>query len=156
MLTLKTKKSEIDQFEDEMNNELNNLITAQQNKFISNHDDEQINMDTQTNNEDDMDTDSEAELETGIKTKVKRIQYTNDELFYDPQMDDEDQDWINRQRETCELIKKSDTAPLKKNENKLKSILKTKNEKKSATTTVQFDQKFEQKYTDAQTDAVLK
>lgn len=58
---------------------------------------------------------SEAELETGVRTKKKREFFTNDELFYDPDMDDEDEKWINEKRNA----KKS---PIKSTD--LKSILK--------------------------------
>ena len=46
------------------------------------------------------DTDSEEELATGLRCKKKKPQFTNDDLFYDPEMDDEDQNWINKQRKT--------------------------------------------------------
>ena len=46
------------------------------------------------------DTDSEKEFETGERCTKKRVHYTNDELFYDPNRDEKDQDWINARRKT--------------------------------------------------------
>lgn len=48
--------------------------------------------------EEDSDTDSEAELATGVRTKKKRKHYTNDELFYDPEADEEDAKWVAEKR----------------------------------------------------------
>lgn len=33
------------------------------------------------------------------KSKQRRKFMTNDELFYDPEMDDKDEKWVNKQRE---------------------------------------------------------
>lgn len=46
------------------------------------------------------DTDSEEEMATGQRCIKKKPQYTNDDLLYDPEMDEADQVWINKQRET--------------------------------------------------------
>jgi hypothetical protein len=46
------------------------------------------------------DTDSEEEMATGERCFKKKQQFTNDELLYDPEMDEADQNWINKQRET--------------------------------------------------------
>ena len=50
--------------------------------------------------EDEEDTDSEKEFETGERCTKKRVHYTNDELFYDPDRDEKDEDWINARRKT--------------------------------------------------------
>ena len=50
--------------------------------------------------EEEEDTDSEKEFETGERCTKKRTHYTNDELFYDPNRDEKDQDWINARRKT--------------------------------------------------------
>lgn len=46
------------------------------------------------------DTDSEEEEATGLRFKKKKPQFTNDDLFYDPDMDEEDQKWVNKHRKT--------------------------------------------------------
>ena len=46
------------------------------------------------------DTDSEQEDATGERVTKKRQHFTNDELFYDPKMDDADEEWMNKQRVT--------------------------------------------------------
>ena len=37
-------------------------------------------------------------LTTTTTGKGKHVRLTNDELFYDPDMDDADQDWVDKQR----------------------------------------------------------
>ena len=48
--------------------------------------------------QEESDTDSEAEMATGIRTKRKRPHFTNDELLYDPDMDENDSKWIEEKR----------------------------------------------------------
>ena len=50
--------------------------------------------------EEEEDTDSEEENATGVRVTKKRVHFTNDELFYDPEMDDADEKWMNEQRPT--------------------------------------------------------
>ncbi len=38
------------------------------------------------------------------KSKPKKREFTNEELFYDPDMDTEDENWINEQRKTCKKM----------------------------------------------------
>jgi hypothetical protein len=50
--------------------------------------------------EEEEDTDSEEEFKTGLRCTKKKQKFTNDELFYDPNKDDQDENWVNKQRET--------------------------------------------------------
>lgn len=75
--------------------------------------------------EEDSDTDSEAELATGVRTKIKRKHYTNDELFYDPDADEEDAKWAAEKRSPTV------TTSVKP----IKSILKKPNAKTTIATT---------------------
>jgi len=81
----------------------------------------------------------------------KRPKFTNDELFYDPNMDEEDENWINEQRKTCKKI----VTPVK-GTNQLKSILKSTSDK-SSNKTEEISNSTESKvmYLNAHTDAVL-
>ena len=68
-------------------------------------------------------------------------------MFYDPELDDQDQNWVNKQRKTCKKI----VTPVKSSA--LKSILKSTTETKST----ENNSKDESKtiYADAVTDAIL-
>ena len=50
--------------------------------------------------EEEEDTDSDEELRTGTRCTKKKKKFTNEELFYDPEMDDADENWVNKQRKT--------------------------------------------------------
>jgi hypothetical protein len=80
----------------------------------------------------------------------KRPKFTNDELFYDPNMDEEDENWINEQRKTCKKI----VTPVKASN--LKSILKSTSDR-SSNKTEEIPDSTESKvmYLNAHTDAVL-
>ena len=96
------KKDSKNEFELDMDSSLNNIIgnLSNQQKL------DQMNVSAE---EDDKfaeaveeDTDSEEEDATGKRVTKKRQHFTNDELFYDPKMDDDDEKWINKQRVTYE------------------------------------------------------
>ncbi|RNA25657.1 E2F-associated phospho [Brachionus plicatilis] len=95
-----TKKTEAKEkkpksFEDEMNDELDKFVRVQEEKYFN-----ELNGVMNGKQEEESDTDSEAEFATGVRTKKKREHFTNDELFYDPNADEMDQKWINKQRIT--------------------------------------------------------
>jgi hypothetical protein len=77
-----------------MNQEIDNVIKSSHQKLKS------IIKVKEEEKEEEEDTDSEAELTTGVRTTKKRPNFTNDELFYDPDMDDKDQDYVNKQLKT--------------------------------------------------------
>ncbi|CAF0721082.1 unnamed protein product [Brachionus calyciflorus] len=146
--TEKTKpKNVIKAFEDEMNNDLDNFINLQEKKYA-----EALNRLDQPGKSnkkevsEESDTDSEAELATGVRTTKKREHFTNDELFYDPEADDVDEEWMNKQRKTCKLIPSPSKKPLK-------SILKPTVNDLDAKTSEKTSQP--EKYTNANSDAVL-
>lgn len=144
--TKPNKKVLSNMFEEEMSKELDNFIEMQEKKYASVFSGEEqtakTSKDVEMENMEESDTDSEAEMETGVRTKKKRQHFTNDELFYDPNADEEDQEWINKQRKTCKKF----LSPAKQSPQTPKSILKP--------TTSEPVPKVE-KYTDARTDAIL-
>jgi hypothetical protein len=87
------------------------LINQQKDNYLNNNN-EEIEMLTEDNNnksivkeklityEEEEDTDSEEEFKTGLRCTIKKQKFTNDELFYDPNKDDQDENWVNKQRET--------------------------------------------------------
>ncbi len=109
-------KSELaDEFEAEMNQQLDSLIDIEKNKYFPESTEiipavvnsSQINKisSEKMKNEEDInylieDTDSEEEMATGERRKKKKPQFTNDDLLYDPDMDDQDEKWMNKHRET--------------------------------------------------------
>ena len=86
-------------------------INQQKDKYLNNNN-EEIEMLTEDNKnktivkeklityEEEEDTDSEEEFKTGLRCTKKKQKFTNDELFYDPNKDDQDENWVNKQRET--------------------------------------------------------
>jgi hypothetical protein len=78
---------------------------------------------------------------SGARTKIKRPHFTNDELFYDPELDEQDQNWINMQRKTCMPIKTDKASG---------SILK-----KSETNDNKMETETQKIYSDNKTDAIL-
>lgn len=103
----KTKEAKLaDEFEDEMNQQLDTLVSKQQEKYLTNETQGEAASST-TNKilyEEEEDTDSDEELRTGERCTKKKQKFTNDELFYDPDMDEEDQNWINKQRQTSKKV----------------------------------------------------
>lgn len=142
----KIKNKEVaNDFESEMNSELDKLVekeTKTYAKFLGSKEDVQMKEVESSSSLKktfvEEDTDSEAELETGIRTTKKRPQFTNDELFYDPEMDTLDENWINKQRATCRKLK-------------AKSVVKKEQEKSEKDT----DLANQVSYSSAQTDAIL-
>jgi hypothetical protein len=136
----KTQKDIADEFESEMNAELDRLVKIEAKSFLSNKENDAIkgSKKSRINQAEEEDTDSEAEVETGVRTTKKRQHFTNDELFYDPEMDDEDQNWINKQRATCHEIK----SPKKATQSAANSVPST-------------EAHIKPNYSDAATDAVL-
>lgn len=112
-----------------MDDELDQFVRTQEEKYLSElgtiTDDKLI----VENVEEESDTDSESEMATGVRTKKKRKHFTNDELFYDPDADEIDQEWIDKKRITCTtkqpVIEKKMLE--KNNEKKEKSISKNPN-----------------------------
>jgi DNA-binding protein H-NS len=89
----KKKKNEIkNEFELDMDSSLNKIINDLSKK--------QEVVVVERKEEEEEDTDSEQEDATGERVTKKRQHFTNDELFYDPKMDDADEEWINSQRVT--------------------------------------------------------
>ncbi len=89
----KKKKNEIkNEFELDMDSSLNKIINDLSKK-------QEVAV-VERKEEDEEDTDSEQEDATGERVTKKRQHFTNDELFYDPKMDDADEEWINSQRVT--------------------------------------------------------
>ena len=93
------------EFENEMDKQIELLIDEQQEKYLKktsskNSPTSQIKIDEKKIYEDVEDTDSEEELKTGLRCTKKRQKFTNDDLFYDENMDDDDENWINKQRKT--------------------------------------------------------
>lgn len=114
-------KSELaDDFEAEMNQKLNEMVEVQKKKYFHERTDEKLSNELKEPiikkdsaipkssnvemNYEIEDTDSEEELLTGVRCKKSKPQYTNDELLYDPDMDDEDQNWVNKQRKTSKKV----------------------------------------------------
>ncbi len=111
-------KSELaDEFEAEMSQQLDSLIDKEKNKYFPDSTDAAIALKASSSqakqhessekmkNEEDInylieDTDSEGEMATGERCKKKKPQFTDDDLLYDPNMDDEDEKWMNKHRET--------------------------------------------------------
>ena len=158
-----SKKDLADEFENEMNKELDDMIDKEHETYLkklneyrlktdegtTSQNDNQQTQPQQQQYEEEEDTDSEAEMETGVRTTKKRAHYTNDELFYDPNLDDEDESWVNKQRKTCKKI----VSPLK-NEQIPKSILKpSSTDSTTPSTSQQTNVKIT--YSDAKTDAIL-
>lgn len=103
-----------------MNNELDEMVESRQNSFFelvkpkaaeaesrqpqtsrsSEKRSEELKENKRGGDEadEDSDTDSEAELATGVRTKKKRQHFTNDELFYDPDADEQDAKWASEKR----------------------------------------------------------
>lgn len=109
------KRSIVNKFEDDMNKSLNSIISNLEQKqkedlktieinenALKEKNDVEMKIDEKNDeeNEEDSDTDSEQEEATGQRVKKKREHFTNDELFYDPTMDDQDEKWMNEQRVT--------------------------------------------------------
>ncbi len=147
------------EFENEMNKELDDMIDKEHETYLKKLDEFRIKSNIGPSSqkvneptpqyEEEEDTDSEAELQTGVRTTKKRAHFTNDELFYDPNLDEEDESWMNKQRKTCKKI----VSPLKR-EQIPKSILKPSSIDSTApSTSQQTDVKIT--YTDAKTDAIL-
>lgn len=138
-----TKKEKADDFEKEMDTALEKLVEKQAETYSgylgAKRPEDQSSRSKKVDQEDDEDTDSEAELETGVRTTRKRPQFTNDELFYDPDLDDLDQEWMNKQRATCKKNKPQD--------NKMKSSTQSK--------TVSGDSTKPTGSSDSRTDAIL-
>ncbi|XP_044520641.1 E2F-associated phosphoprotein isoform X3 [Gracilinanus agilis] len=104
-LTGESESSSEDEFEKEMEAELNSTIKTMEDKLSS----------IETGNSlgtvktsmvlskyyDDMYSDSDSEDEDTVNKKKKKQQYripTNDELLYDPEKDNRDQAWVDAQR----------------------------------------------------------
>ena len=104
------KKNFVDMFESKMNKSLNEeseqIITMKDSRMeVEKHDkrveennkqNQHQSVDSKKKNEKKYEFDSSSEDEDYLT----RHTYTNDELLYDPNMDDEDQDWINSKRKT--------------------------------------------------------
>jgi hypothetical protein len=85
-------------FEKEMDNEITKIL---KNSAMSIKSDTNSKFQKNTTlEEEEEDTDSDKELETGMRATIKRPHFTNDELLYDPNMDDDDQNWMNKLRKT--------------------------------------------------------
>ncbi len=105
--------------------------------------------------EEEEDTDSEAEMETGVRTTKKRAHFTNDELFYDPELDELDESWLNKQRKTCKkIVSPAQTTQIPKSILKPSSSASTSatNDRPEAQTNAEASKIT---YADAQTDAIL-
>ncbi len=90
----KKKKTEIkNEFELDMDSSLNKIINDLSKK-------QELVVVERKEEDEEEDTDSEQEDATGERVTKKRQHFTNDELFYDPKMDDADEEWINSQRVT--------------------------------------------------------
>ncbi|XP_044520643.1 E2F-associated phosphoprotein isoform X5 [Gracilinanus agilis] len=111
-LTGESESSSEDEFEKEMEAELNSTIKTMEDKLSS----------IETGNSlgtvktsmvlskyyDDMYSDSDSEDEDTVNKKKKKQQYripTNDELLYDPEKDNRDQAWVDAQRRGHEYYK---------------------------------------------------
>ena len=134
------KKDFVNDFENEMDQELDKLVEKKSQTYsgrlnITREEGKVVESENKRVDVEEEDTDSEAELETGVRTTKKRPNFTNDELFYDPDMDRLDENWINKQRGTCQK----------------KSILK----KESDFTDTASASASNANYTDARTDAIL-
>lgn len=118
-----------DDFENEMEEELNEIVKKEKNKYskqlltdkmvtnqaekpnmesvemkkVTKEFPKKIDLNKEINYEIE-DTDSEEELATGVRSTKMKPQFTNDELLYDPDMDDDDQNWMNKQRKTSQKI----------------------------------------------------
>lgn len=113
-----TKKQAAMAFEAEMDSELDKIIEKKQKPYLDMLRSTEKNVEPTTSGlaacaqtkEDDAneesDTDSEAELATSVRTKKKRKHFTNDELLYDPNMDEEDAKWVAEKRNTV-MMKRS-------------------------------------------------
>ncbi len=105
---VKANKGISNQFEKEMDFNLSKIITS-----IGKSSEEQLKNVVDVQQEEESDTDSEVEEATGQRVTKKRQHFTNDDLFYDPKMDEADEEWINEQRMTFknfkneEVVKKS-------------------------------------------------
>jgi hypothetical protein len=151
---VKQKENRVADFESEMDSELDKLIeretkaysgylskTATESPLVSKPSKEQ-----RSEEADEEDTDSETELETGsldVRSTKKRAHFTNDELFYDPDMDQKDEDWLNKQRATCRKIKMQKQASVEATKASTSSTANELNEAHIAS------------YSDARTDAIL-
>jgi len=95
-----------------MDKQLEFLINQQKDKYLNNNQ-EEIEMSTEESTkpskkeeekrityEEEEDTDSEEEFKTGLRCTKKKQKFTDEELFYDPNRDDQDENWVNKQRET--------------------------------------------------------
>ena len=109
-----SNKELADKFENSMEKELDNLVKDKEKSFSNEKmetEDKTSLESSESNNkekspekevkyEDEEDTDSENEIITGVRCTKKRQKFTNDELFYDPNMDEQDEIWMNKQRKT--------------------------------------------------------
>ena len=110
--------------DDEIENDFEKVVVAKEKKNKENRNEFEIDMDSSLNEiikdlskkqevvvgvdlkkeggvvDEEEDTDSEQEDATGERVTKKRQHFTNDELFYDPKMDDADEEWMNKQRVT--------------------------------------------------------
>ena len=90
-----------DEFEKEMDKQMDSLLHKEEQKYLQSVAEPADTMPAieakepvqQMNQQDEIDyeiedTDSDEELNTGLRCKKKKPQFTNDELFYDPNMDD--------------------------------------------------------------------
>lgn len=123
-----SKKQAALAFEAEMDNELEEILETKQKPFLDlvkpKESEKSILKNVQAStsssasqkkeeDEEESDTDSEAELETGVRTKKKRKHFTNDELFYDPDADDQDAKWASEMRSRQSAGPTSGTTQLK-------------------------------------------
>ena len=99
----KTKKTreekQANEFENEIDKQLEQLIDEKQEKYLKNSFVNQKKNDEPKIYEEE-DTDSEEEFRTGVRCTKKRQKFTNDDLLYDENMDEDDENWINKQRKT--------------------------------------------------------
>jgi hypothetical protein len=143
---LKQKPNKVVDFESEMDSELDKIIERETKAYSNYFGKKTVDFSKPTQSfeskkqveEDEEDTDSEAELETGVRSTKKRAHFTNDELFYDPDMDQEDENWLNQQRATCHRLK-----------------TQRKPDSKASTSTNEETRSDIPNYSDARTDAIL-
>ena len=100
-LDQKASSSE-DEFEKEMQRELNDTvekIAAKQECKIGEVHLRKTSEHPDFYNDDYFDSDSDEEVTSTDKKKVKHPVLSNDDLLYDPDMDDQDQKWVDNQRQ---------------------------------------------------------
>ncbi|ESO91995.1 hypothetical protein LOTGIDRAFT_121667, partial [Lottia gigantea] len=105
----RSNSSSEDDFEAEMNKELQETIEALENKRLSSNEEQSKENESSNKSDiqqfyDDIYFDSDEDEEKGlysIISKAKKSSHpvvSNDDLLYDPDMDDEDQKWVDKQR----------------------------------------------------------